>query len=236
MNTLADALAASKGVVFDLYHTLTARESEWSVGPMTYQMLGVTRQQWEQQLFESSRFRLAGEERDPHRIITRMALAIDPQMDARVIERAVQNRINRFGNALTNIPPHNVRLLSALRERGFKLGLVSNADAMETQGWEQSPLAGFFHSTVFSCEVGWVKPEPEIFLHSLRELGLQAHDCLFVGDGGSNELAAARALGFRTVMVAGVIRELWADKIASRARDADFLIEDPIELIETVLR
>ncbi len=71
-------------------------------------------------------------------------------------------------------------------------------------------------------------------MHCLRELGLTPQKCLFVGDGGSNELFAARSLGFTTVMVAGVIRELWADRIEIRAKDADFLIEEVVELLPQV--
>ena len=231
MKNLSEAVDSAKGVVFDLYHTLTARESEWSAGPMTYQMLGVTREQWEEQLFETSRFRLAGEERDPFQIVSRMAYAIDPQIEERIIISAVRNRLERFRGALHGIPSQNVALLSTLRSRGIKLGLISNADAMEITAWDTSPLAGCFDSTIFSCEVGLVKPEPEIFLLCLKELGLAPQECLFVGDGGSNELRAARSLEFTTVMVAGNIRELWADKIEIRARDADFMIEEVCEML-----
>jgi putative hydrolase of the HAD superfamily len=231
MQTLPQTLISARGIVFDLYHTLTARESQWSTGPMTYQMLGVTREQWENQLFETSRFRLAGEERDPFQIVARMARAIDPSIADDLIIRVVRNRLERFAGALKNIPPANVALMGALRARSIKLGLVSNADAMEIDAWKESPLANCFDSTVFSCEVGLVKPEPAIFLHCLAALGLKPHECLFVGDGGSNELRAARSLGFTTVMVAGVIRDHWPDRIESRARDADFLIEDPVELL-----
>jgi putative hydrolase of the HAD superfamily len=231
MEALHQAVNSAKGIVFDLYHTLTARESEWSAGPMTYQMLGVTREAWEDQLFKTSRFRLAGEERDPFRIVARMARAIDPRISDDTIARAVRNRQVRFAGALKAIPGGNVVLLAKLRARGTGLGLVSNADAMEIAAWKDSPLASFFDSTIFSCEVGWVKPEPEIFLCCLEALKLKPDQCLFVGDGGSDELRAARDLGFVTVMVAGVIRELWPDRIAARSKDADFVVEDPSGLL-----
>jgi hypothetical protein len=32
-------------------------------------------------------------------------------------------------------------------------------------------------------------------------------------------------------MVRGVIRELWPDRISDRRKDADFVIQDPIELL-----
>ena len=230
-STLHAQIVSAKGIVFDLFHTLTARESEWSEGLRTHQVLGLSREAWENQLFESSRFRLAGLERDHKAVISRMARAIDPSISDEVIDRAVSNRSNRFSRALTKIPPENILLLQSLRQHSIKLGLVSNADCGEIASWDSSPLAPFFDSTVFSCYVGYVKPEPEIFLRSLLELALRPQDCLFVGDGGSQELVAARSLGFTTVMVTGIMRELWPDKIESRGNDADFVVEFPIDLL-----
>jgi len=229
--TLHDHVVSAKGIIFDLFHTLTSRESERSAWPFTYQLLGVSREAWEHQLFENSRFRLAGIERDHKTIISRMARAINPTIRDDVISYAVSNRSNRFSKALSDIPKENILLLQSLRRHSVNLGLVSNADCGEVASWASSPLAILFDSTVFSCHVGCVKPEPEIFFHSLSELALRPQDCLFVGDGGSGELFAARSLGFHTVMVTGIIRELWPDIIQDRAMDADFVIEFPSELL-----
>jgi len=228
---LHERVNSARGIVFDLFHTLTSRESEWFNGPFTYQALGVSREAWEHQLFESSHFRLAGVERNHTAVITRMARAIDPDISDEVIATAVENRARRFASALQNIPPENLALLRTLRNRSIKLGLVSNADCGEVESWSSSPLAPLFDSTVFSCHVGYVKPEPEIFLCCLSELGLHPEECLFVGDGGSQELMAARSLGFGTVMVQGIMRELWPQKLEERARAADFVVEFSSELL-----
>ncbi len=94
-------------------------------------------------------------------------------------------------------------------------------------------MAGLFDVEVFSYEVGAVKPEPEIFELCLRRLGRRAADCVFVGDGGSNELTGARAVGLRTVFVSGVMAELWPDAVAGRAAAADHHIVRAAELLTT---
>lgn len=235
LSFLHEAVRSSKGLVFDLFHTLTARESTWPDRVMTNQILGVTREQWDAQHNETSRFRLAGEERDPFQIVARMARAINPEIDDATITKATENRLARFAQAVRQIPEQNLKALEALKARGKKLGLVSNADAMEIAAWNDSPLKDLFDSVVISCEVGHVKPEPEIFQRCLADLNLKAKDCLFVGDGGSNELAATAKLGFGTVLVTGVIRELWPDLIAPRMKDAHFMVEEPMELLPTFL-
>ena len=231
MEKLHQAVRSARGVVFDLFHTLTAREADRSSSPFTYELLGLTREAWEKQLFESSRFRWVGEVRDPFQIVARLARAIDPSITDAAIHAALPSRMERFAEALATIPRSNIDLLAGLRRHRRRLGLISNADGIDIHNWKNSPLAGCFDSTVFSCDVGLMKPEPEIFMHCLNELGLKAEECLFAGDGGSSELAAARSLGFTTVMVAGIVRERWPQKVESLARDAVFIVENPIEML-----
>jgi FMN phosphatase YigB (HAD superfamily) len=49
-----------------------------------------------------------------------------------------------------------------------------------------------------------VKPEPEIYRLAMRNLSVGPADCIFVGDGGSEELRGARDLGITTVMITDI--------------------------------
>ncbi len=230
--SLARTVQGKQAVVFDLFHTLTSLESTWGDGrPFTHQMLGVSKEAWHEQLLERSRDRLVGRERDPIQIVAAMAHAIDPAIRPESIRAAVANRIERFAAALTNVPQETIAVLEALKARGQKLGLISNADVMEVAAWHRSPIAPVFGAAVFSCEVGCVKPEPEIYRLCLDRLGVRPAQCVFVGDGGSRELEGARALGLTTVMITGIIREIWPEKIEERERHADFVIERLSELL-----
>ena len=62
-----------RGVVFDLFHTLTGSELQWSNVPFTSDFLGIDRRVWDRVLHTESRWRLAGEERDPLAILRRLA-------------------------------------------------------------------------------------------------------------------------------------------------------------------
>ena len=210
-----------KAIVFDLFHTLTGFESEWADLPYTCDVLGIERRIWNGAVTTGSRWRLAGEERDAVRILSRLAREIDPRITDETIRRAAGIRTQRFRDALQRIPPANVETLKALRRAGFSLGLVSNADATEVETWNDCPLAGLFDSEVFSCEVGHVKPEAAIFHACIDALGRKPQECLFAGDGGSNELIGAKKVGMKTVFVSGVIAELWPETVAQRMPTAD---------------
>ncbi len=219
-------------ILFDLFHTLTALESTRSEGPSTSEMLGVSKEALNEQLMEKSRERLAGEITDPVSIIRKMAHSIDPAIPEDVIKKAASNRMKRFYGALINIPQETLQVLATLKSMNKQIGLISNADVSEIVGWHKSPAAHLFDSVVFSCKAGCVKPELEIYNICMDELSVKPNQCMFVGDGGSGELEGAKRLGITTVMITGIISEIWPDKIDARKQYADYVIERLNELVE----
>jgi len=228
---IAAIIKAKKAVVFDLFHTLTSLESTWGAGRrMTCEMLGISREAWEYQLQKKSRDRLVGAKKDAFEIIAEMARAIDPSISNERIKAATENRIARFAAALHEIPDESLSVLKWLKNHGKRIGLISNADVMEVAAWDKSPIRHLFDSAIFSCVAGCVKPEREIYEISLRQLDVLPAESVFVGDGGSNELEGAKNVGMTTIMITGIIMELWPDRIADRQRHADFVIERLSEL------
>jgi len=220
-----------RAVVFDLFHTLTSADVLRLPGRGTSEILGVSREDWNRQLFSYSDDRLRGKITDPFTIIERMAHAIDPKITQKTIAEAVKNRVERFRYALINIQESTLNTLEKLKQSGKLIGLISNADVNEVVGWEDSPLKKYFDSIVFSCRVGYVKPEREIYEIALEELGVMAEDVLYVGDGGSDELLGAKKSGMKTVLTTHVIRQLWPERIVKARRYADFEINELVELV-----
>jgi len=93
-------------------------------------------------------------------------------------------------------------LLEALRSRGLRLGLVSNAF---DPGWllhrdlEQMGIAERIDYAVFSSEVGKRKPHPEIFERALEALEVAPDEALFVGDRLYEDVRGAAQVGLTTV-------------------------------------
>ncbi len=213
-------------VVFDLFHTLTSADAVTQPGRTTSEILGMTSRDWNEQLLKYSEDRLRGKITDPFAIIERMAHAIDPSITEDTIRIAVANRAARFKHALIHIEEGTTRTLRRLSAMGRMLGLVSNADATEVLAWKDSPLAPHFDSVVFSCDAGYFKPEPEIYLICLNELGVVPRNALFVGDGGSDELSGAKRVGMETVLVTHVIERLWPERIEKARASADHVVRD----------
>ncbi|HEY5100144.1 MAG TPA: HAD family hydrolase [Gaiellaceae bacterium] len=92
-------------------------------------------------------------------------------------------------------------LLEALRDRGLRVGLVSNAfdpPHLLHRDLEQMGVAQRLDVAVFSSEVGWRKPHPAIFERALEAIGTDPAATLFVGDTLATDIAGAKALGMHT--------------------------------------
>ena len=96
----------------------------------------------------------------------------------------------------------SVALLEALRNRGLRTGLVSNAT---DPGWllradlERQGLAPYLDAVVFSSELGKRKPHPAIYEAALSELGTAPERTLFVGDRLIEDVQGPARLGMKTV-------------------------------------
>lgn len=96
--------------------------------------------------------------------------------------------------AYDDAPP----LLDALHERGVRTAVLSNVGVDIRPVMEREGLRA--DAVVLSCEVGAVKPQPEIFLAALDALEASAEETLMVGDSWKDDGGAA-ALGIRTLIL-----------------------------------
>lgn len=72
-------------------------------------------------------------------------------------------------------------LASALKSQGFKIGFLSNTE-IPTMGFFFKRNYDLFDGMVFSCAVGRVKPEKEIYLMILERLGVRPLEAVFIDD------------------------------------------------------
>lgn len=88
------------------------------------------------------------------------------------------------------------RLVGDLKTAGYKLYVLSNMSREFIDFLRRIPVYGLFDGEVVSCEVGVVKPEPEIYRLLLDRYGLDPAETLFIDDRPAN-IAAAAELGIR---------------------------------------
>lgn len=88
-------------------------------------------------------------------------------------------------------------VLRQLRDRGLRLGVISNFDERLLSILDGHGVAGFFDPIVISSEVGARKPSPEIFASALASSECAASECLHVGDEPEADWRGAAEAGMR---------------------------------------
>jgi putative hydrolase of the HAD superfamily len=124
-------------------------------------------------------------------------------------------------------------LLETLRERGLKLGLVSNAidppDLLH-RDLEEFGITQRLDVAVFSSEVGRRKPDSVIFERALAALGVEPGRALFVGDKVAIDIAGAQALGMHTCQA------LWFVADEDEEPEPDFRAFTQMDVVTVVNR
>ncbi|MFZ0032716.1 MAG: HAD family hydrolase [Candidatus Cybelea sp.] len=119
----------------------------------------------------------------------------DPELARRSAERYNAYRIKYF-----TLFPGAIDLLRALRERGIKLGIVTNG-LSETHREKIALLriSEYFDAIFLSDEVGMVKPDPLLFAHACHTLGGAPARSAMVGDRYDRDISGAMEAGLYTV-------------------------------------
>jgi HAD superfamily hydrolase (TIGR01509 family) len=129
---------------------------------------------------------------------TLSALGIEPEPG---LVADLSRRDLEFSRAYTQLCADTVPFLEWLRSNGVLTALVSNcADSTRPQ-LERLGILPLVDAAVLSCEVGSMKPYPEIYVTALDELGVAAVDAVFIDDQPTF-CVGAEAVGIRPIQIA----------------------------------
>ncbi len=117
------------------------------------------------------------------------------------VQEAVRINESFVLGMLENLKPDALDTARAIRGRDLLLALMSDCYQTAAEGWFETPLAPHFNAAVFSCREGARKPDPRLYERVCRKLRVEPSECLYVGDGGGNELEGAAAVGMTPVLV-----------------------------------
>ena len=115
------------------------------------------------------------------------------------VKLGAEKRREALNDTFSDIPRETIRMLQGLKERGIKIGLITNTFSDERDIIRESQLFPYFDAALISFEQGICKPDPALYKKITGLLNVNAEECLYVGDGGSRELYAAREAGMRPV-------------------------------------
>jgi putative hydrolase of the HAD superfamily len=204
-------------VIFDFYGTLTPVNPSgiWSrhVARLAA-VLGVEPKALARALDESYAERFTGALGDTRQTFATIAARLGVTPDEGRLDEVVRLRL-AMQDSLFRLRPEVLPVISQLRERGLRIGLVSDCTAELPAAWPRLPVSPLVDAPVFSCIEGTRKPDPRLFLTCAARLPADPTACLYVGDGGGRELTGSTAVGMHAVLLAG------ADWLDNHIHDRD---------------
>ena len=232
-----------RAVFFDLYETLiTEHETNKSPKPDLAKRIGVEISEVEHEWAKRRTSSLLGEIPDYRSLLREVCVALGRNIDDGLLVQLKSERI-----ALKTLPFQNVGrevldVVQTLKDQNTLIGLISNARPEEVAGYAASRLAQLVDAALFSCEVGLLKPDVQIYRDGCQRLGVNPSECLFVGDGASDELSGAGNAGMKPYWASWYLEKWphWNLEDAVRDRSAGFprlvAISDLIGVVEELHR
>ena len=148
-----------------------------------------------------------------------------------LIQRFLQAFWNE-GNWVTF--PEVVEVLAAVRARGLRLGVLSNAPSNLPSFLERLRVAPFLNFSVVSATEGVKKPDRRIFEVALSRAGVAPHEALHVGDMYLEDVVGGQAAGLNTLLIERGRRALFPNFRESEGRDIDpaMVVNDLREVLD----
>ena len=224
--------------LFDLYGTLVDIHTDENQSSLWQQMAGFAVSRgaaWEAEalrraygaavLEEEARLRLrdrdlpeARPEIDLARVFVRLYAEKGVPADGRLIAETAR-RFRAASTTHLRLYAGAKELLAALRQRG-KVLLLSNAQSLFTRPeLRQLGLEDCFDGVYLSSEAGFQKPDPRFFRLALEREGLEARDCLMLGNDPRCDGEGARAVGMAAYVIRSALSPRDAEGYDQRGMD-----------------
>lgn len=222
-----------KAVIFDMYETLiTLFDSPLYFGTQMAADAGIAEEKFQKIWRAEEKNRTIGKvtlEELLEKILRENNCFSKEKINA-VLKKRIRCKEEAFEHLHTEIIP----MLKALKEKGILIGLISNCFSEEAMVIKKSVLYPFFDAACLSFDEGIQKPDPAIFERCIEKLGVKADECLYVGDGGSDELEAAQTFGMHAVQAVWYLKE--GTSQSSRRKEDFEHMEKPMDVIKIFKR
>lgn len=220
-----------KAVIFDMYETLiTHYDCPLYFGTEMAADAGIPREVFLPLWRKTENERTLGQKRTEEVVesILKECDCYSQELLQNLIDKRTQTKIECF----KHLHPQILPMLAALKEKDISIGLISNCYFEEAEVIRKSELFPYFDVSLLSCELGVKKPDAEIFNRCINALSVKPEECLYIGDGGSQELEAAEKLGMKALQAVWYLKEGTIQE--SRPKEGYIQLESPLEVLEYI--
>lgn len=221
-----------KAVIFDLFETLI---TEWGHKKYTKNEmcsdLGIEREKFDLYWEEKEKERYIGKINFVDSILY-VCEKCGKHLDHSALSCITDKRIKTKSVCFEYVNPDVFQLLGNLKAMGLQLAIISNCSSEEVTVIKQSKIYTYFDQVVLSYEIGMQKPDSDIYTETASLLGVASNECIFVGDGGSNELEGAKLAGMEAIQAKWYTNQL---PYKRDSMDGFLTAEQPLDVLPYIL-
>lgn len=193
MNTLTEVRA----MIFDLANTIVEYKEGFNPRNEIQTLLGLPSQQHVRNLIYTLSADQPGMTSDEFStaIVKRTKGEVDPALVEEI------KNIFYYNNQCLKLRTDALYVLNTLRQKGVKLGLLSNCTPFARTLVEDLNLGNYFDTIILSSDVGYMKPDPRIFILTMRELCSTSEETIVIGDKVKTDILGGTLVGCTTVLM-----------------------------------
>ncbi len=206
--------ATIDAVTFDFYNTLVYHRQGRGRGALLMEYFkreGLQSDPWEHEVlydvFEQhgSDYSPSQSEVEKQRYFLRLTNRLFQRLKVRAPDDAVADHAasvwSVLGPSSLAVFPDVSNVLRVLRAARYRLAVVSNWQCGLRHFCTDLGFGETFDDVIVSAEVGYEKPNAEIFAEACRRVGVPSHRVLHVGDSLTDDVEGARAAGLHALLV-----------------------------------
>ncbi|HZH34042.1 MAG TPA: HAD family hydrolase [Pyrinomonadaceae bacterium] len=101
----------------------------------------------------------------------------------------------------TKLNDDAIQVFEELKRLGKKLAVISNSEDGQVKALlRQMGVDKYFDLYIDSFEIGYAKPDPRIFLHTINELKVLPHETVYIGDMYMQDVLGAQRAGLKAIL------------------------------------
>ncbi len=139
-----------------------------------------------------------------------------------------------FWEPHTTTDPHVAPLFTTLRERGLKVGVLSNT--IWPRQWHEDffrrdGVLDLIDGDVYTSEIPWTKPAPDAFVAAMKAVGVNdPARCVYVGDRLYDDIWGAQNAGLKAIHIPHSV--IPAEQVGHSEGEPDAVVHELSEIPE----
>lgn len=127
--------------------------------------------------------------------------------DIDVSDKEIIKLVKLYWNAVNtkiNLLPHAKEILIYLKNKGYKLAMLSDGDGTRTLKMDRinhTKITKYFDIIVTGDDINSTKPDIKFYKKILNKIKVKPKECIMVGDKPPFDLELAKKLGMKTIWI-----------------------------------